>query len=197
MGDPLSYHVRGRYFESCNCEAICPCRMIGGVRGGRSTYGVCYGVLSWSIQSGNVGSVDIGGLATALVYRYDDDEDGSPWSVVLHLDSRADDSQRTALGWLFLDGLHQLPWIHKARHLIGVRTSPIEVDGTSVRVGMSVAASASRLVDTDLPVACGIPGYDRAGHELYADELRVADEPFSWELRGNCAYASDFDYASS
>ena len=197
MVDPLSYRVRGAYFESCNCEAICPCRKIGGVLGGRSTYGVCYGVLSWAIEEGRVGAVDVAGLATALVYRYDDDEAGSPWDLALHLDSRADDAQRRALRWLFLDGLHQLPWIRKARHLIAVRTSPIEIDGTSVRVGMAIAASASRRVETDLPVACGVPGYDRAGHELYADELRVADEPFSWELRGNCAYASDFDYASA
>jgi hypothetical protein len=195
--DPLSYRVRGAYFESCNCEAICPCRKIGGVPGGRSTYGVCYGVLSWAIAEGSVGAIDVAGLATALVYRYDDDEAGSPWTVALHLDSRADDAQRRALRWLFLDGLHQLPWIRKARHLIAVRTSSIEIDGASVRVGMTIAASASRRVETDLPVACGVPGYDRVGHELYADELRVADEPFSWALRGNCAYASDFDYASS
>ena len=51
MGLP-AYHVRGAYFESCNCEAICPCRMIGGVPGGRSTYGICYGVLSWLIEEG-------------------------------------------------------------------------------------------------------------------------------------------------
>jgi hypothetical protein len=171
--------------------------MIGGVPGGRSTYGVCYGVLSWAIQSGSVGSVDVGGLATALVYSYDDDEGGSPWTVVLHLDARADEAQHRALRWLFLDGLHQLPWIRKARHLIGIRTSPIEIDGTSVKVGMKVAATASRRVETDTPVACGVPGYDRIGHELYADELRVDDEPFSWELQGNCAYASDFDYVSS
>jgi hypothetical protein len=197
VADPLSYRVRGAYFESCNCEAICPCRMIGGVPGGRSTYGVCYGVLSWSIEEGHVDSVDVGGLATALVYSYDDDAAGSPWTLALHLDSRADEEERKALEWLFLDGLRQLPWIRKARHLIGVRTSPIEIDGSSVRVGMEIAASASRRVETDAPVACGVPGYDRAGHELYADELRAGDPPFSWELRGNCAYASDFDYTSA
>jgi hypothetical protein len=27
----MAYRVRGSYFESCNCEAICPCRMVGGV----------------------------------------------------------------------------------------------------------------------------------------------------------------------
>jgi hypothetical protein len=193
----VSFHVRGAYFESCNCEAICPCRMIGGVPGGRSTYGVCYGVLSWAIEEGSVGAVDVAGLAAALVYSYDDDEASSPWTLALHLDSRADESQHRALEWLFLEGLRQLPWIRKARHLIGVQTSTIEIDGASVRVGMTIAASASRRVETKVPVACGIPGYDRAGHELYADELRVDDEPFSWELQGNCAYAGDFDYRSS
>ena len=24
------WRIRGAYFESCNCEAICPCRMVGG-----------------------------------------------------------------------------------------------------------------------------------------------------------------------
>jgi len=170
--------------------------MIGGVPGGRSTYGVCYGVLSWTIEEGSVGAVDVAGLAAALVYCYDDDEAGSPWTFVLHLDSRADETQHEALRWLFLDGLRQLPWIRKARHLIGVQTSPIEIVGSTVRVGMSIAATSSRRVETDVPVACGIPGYDRAGHELYADELTVDDHPFAWELAGNCAYVSDFDYAA-
>ena len=47
-----------------------------------------------------------------------------------------------------------------------------------------------------MPVAGGIPGYERLGYELYADELRVHDDPFAWELGGNCAYVSDFDYGS-
>jgi hypothetical protein len=52
-------------------------------------------------------------------------------------------------------------------------------------------------VPSEERVACGIPGYERHGRELYADELVVRDEPFEWELRGNCAYASDFDYSSA
>lgn len=196
MGD-LSYRVRGAYFESCNCEAICPCRKIGTVLGGRSTYGVCFGVLSWAIESGSVDGIEVGGLNVALVSRYDDDEPGSPWSVVLHVDDAADRKQAAALKWLFLDGLHQLPWIRKARHLIGVRTSAVEIDGTSIRIGDAVSVRASRRFATDLPVSCGIPGYDRPGYEMVADELRVDDEPFAWDLQGTCAYASDFDYVST
>jgi hypothetical protein len=70
----VTYVVRGSYFESCNCEAICPCRMIGGVPGGRSTHGICYGILSWLVEEGRVDDTDVSGLAAALVYRYDDDE---------------------------------------------------------------------------------------------------------------------------
>ena len=192
----MTYRIRGGYFESCNCEAICPCRMVGSFPGGRSTYGVCHGILSWAIAEGAVGDVDVGGLNVALVYAYDDDEEGSPWTVTLHIDDRAASAQRTALTWLFLDGLHELPWIRKARHLVGVRTSAVEIDGTSVRVGTLAAASATRRFATDKRVACGIPGYDRPGFEMVADELTAHEAPFDWELRGTCAYASDFDYGS-
>ena len=196
MGD-LTYHVRGAYFESCNCEAICPCRMIGGVPGGRSTYGICYGVLSWLIREGSVGDVDVSGLAAVLVDRYSDDEPGSPWTIALHVDRRGDDAQRAALETLFVEGLQNLPWIRKARHLIGVHVSEIEIDGPRIRVGSTISVRATRPVETDVPVACGIPGYDRIGRELYADEFAVEEEPFTWELTGNCAYESDFDYAST
>jgi uncharacterized protein DUF1326 len=202
----VRYRVRGAYFESCNCEAICPCRMVGGVLGGRSTYGVCFGVLSWRIDEGHRGDVDLAGLMAALVVRYDDDEPGSPWTVLLHVDARASEEQREALAQVFLGGeggphVSKLPWVRKARHLIGVRSSAIELvpdgDGYRLLVGSAVSLRATTAVDTALPVACGIPGYDRVGRELYADELVVDDEPFAWELSGNCAYASDFDYASA
>ena len=193
----LSYRVRGPYFESCNCEAICPCRMIGGVLGGRSTYGLCFGVLCWQIDDGFVGDVDVSGLGVVLVIRYHDDEQGSPWSVILHVDERGDEAQLGALEQLFLHELRELPWIRKQRHVIDVRASPIEIDGTHVRVGEQVTVRATQRVETDQPVACGIPGYDRVGYELYADELHVEDEPFSYRLEGNCAFATDFDYRSA
>ena len=48
----MSYRVEGTYLESCNCDAICPCRRVGGVPGGRSTHGICLGVLSWFVETG-------------------------------------------------------------------------------------------------------------------------------------------------
>ena len=198
----MDFRVRGYYLESCNCEAICPCRTVGGVAGGRSTSGVCEGLLAWRIDEGDVGGTDVSGLNVALVLHYDDDEPGSPWTIRLHLDARAGPAQHAALEQLFLDGLggphtSRLPWIRKERHLVGVETSEIEVVDGAVRVGSRIRLRATRPVETDQPVACVIPGYDHVGRELYADELAVEDDPFSWALEGNCAYTSDFDYASA
>ena len=197
MGD-LSFRIRGAYLESCNCEAICPCRMVGGIAGGRSTHGICFGLLTWRIDDGWIGDVDVVGLCVALVTRYDDDEPGSPWTVTLHIDDRADERQHAALERLFLDGLggpqtSKLPWIRKARHLLGVESSRFEMQMGSVRVGDEIRLRASRRVETQETVSCGIPGYDRPGRELYADELAIDGVV----LTGNCAFASDFDYAAA
>ena len=166
--------------------------MVDGVAGGRSTYGVCFGLLAWRIVDGDVSGVDVSGLNTALAVSYDDDEPGSPWTVKLHVDVRGDGEQRRALEYVFLDGLPLLPWIRKERHLLGVEASEITFKGTHVTVGTKATMRATQRVETDQRVACVIPGYDREGYELYADELHVWDHTLS----GNCAYASDFDYRS-
>jgi hypothetical protein len=59
----VTYSVSGSYLESCDCEAICPCRMVDGLPGGRSTYGICFGALVWHVEDGRVRDVDVSGLA--------------------------------------------------------------------------------------------------------------------------------------
>ena len=53
------WSVSGTYLEACNCDAICPCRRVGGVSGGRSTTGECIGALSWVVESGSADGVDL------------------------------------------------------------------------------------------------------------------------------------------
>ena len=199
------WRIRGSYFESCNCEAICPCRMVGTVKGGRSTHGICFGVLSWLVEEGHAGDIELSGLAAAFVIRYDDDVPGSPWSFVVHVDERGGEEQRRALaailtGDLGGEAVLRLPWVSKPSELIDVRASPIEIEngasGRELRVGRAITLRASRPFGTDEVVACGIPGYGFPGTELLADELVGDNDPFAWELSGNCAFASQFDYSS-
>jgi len=129
----MSWSIRGTYFESCNCDAICPCRRINGVPGGRSTHGVCMGVLSWLIEEGASDGTDLSGLPVALVVRYSDDEPGSPWTWILYVDVRATDEQRAALEAIYTgraggDAQAHFPWAWKASELAAVRPVAFDVD---------------------------------------------------------------------
>ena len=199
------WRVSGTYLEACNCEAICPCRTIGGRRGGRSTYGVCLGSLSWQIEEGRAGEVALAGMRAVLANRYHDDESGSPWSFVLYIDERGDERQREALESIFLGRVGgtpelQFPWVWKPSALLGVRHVAIEVDHTPgrgwFRAGGQVSVRIREPVAELETVTCVIPGHDRSGREVVADLLRVEDGPLQFELSGKCGYEATFDYSS-
>jgi hypothetical protein len=89
-GPVADWRVRGSYFEGCNCEAICPCRSVGGRPGGPSSFGECFGALSWSIDHGHADGIDLSGLRTVLSIRYlDRVHPSTPWDVVLYVDAGA------------------------------------------------------------------------------------------------------------
>jgi len=199
----VSWRIRGSYFESCNCDPICPCRRIDGVPGGRSTHGECLGVLSWLIEEGSADGVDLAGQPVAMAIRYSDDEEGSPWTWLLYLDARASDEQRAVLEGVFrgrLDGdQHEhFPWVRKANQPLAVRAVEIDVDHTRRRQLLRVRDLVSvRIRDRyqgDETVTCVIPGHERDGEELVATELRVEDGPLAFDYQGTCGYASSFEY---
>ena len=205
MDSKTPWRISGTYLEACNCEAICPCRRIGGRSGGRSTYGVCLGSLSWQIEAGYAGSVYLAGLRTVLAQRYDDDEPGSPWSFFLYVDERGDERQREALEDIFLGRLGgtpqlQFPWVWKPSTLLGVRPVAIEVEHVPgrgwFRAGNQVSVQIREPVRGQETVTCVIPGHDRSGREVVADMLYVEDGPLEFELFGMCGYESTFEYSS-
>ena len=200
----MSWRIRGTYFESCNCDAVCPCRRIDGAAGGRSTRGVCMGVLSWLIEDGAVGRTDVSGLPVAIACRYSDDEPGSPWTWVLYLDTGASIDQRDALEGIFTgrlggDAERHFPWAWKASELVAVRAVDIGVDHTRHRQRLRIRDHVSVRIrdryDGGETVTCVIPGHERTGEELIADELVVEDSALAFEYRGVCGYGSTFDYA--
>jgi hypothetical protein len=200
----MSWRIRGSYFESCNCDVICPCRQIDGTAGGRSTHGICMGVLSWLIEQGSADDVDLSGIPVALALRYSDDEPGSPWTWILYLDARAADEQRDALERIFTgrlggDAERHFPWTWKASELVAVRPVEMDVDHTRHRQRLRIRDRVSvRIRDRyagDETVSCVIPGHEQAGVELIADELHVEDGPLALDYSGVCGYGSTFDYA--
>ena len=200
----MSWAIRGTYFEACNCDAICPCRRIDGVAGARSTHGICMGVLSWLIEEGSAGDTDLGGLPVVIASRYDDDEEGSPWTWMLYLDASSTPEQRAALeevytGRLGGDAERHFPWAWKASNLLRVRPVEIEVDHTPRRQWLRIRDHASVRIrdsyDGAETVTCVIPGHERTGEELIADEIVISDGELEFEFRGVCGFGSTFDYS--
>jgi hypothetical protein len=200
------WRAAGSYFEACNCDAVCPCRQIGGGMGrsgGRSTYGVCEFALSWMIKDGHAGAIDVSGLTAVMAGRYDDDEANSPWRVALYVDERGDAEQRRALTEMFLGRLGGSVFNNFASaigEVYAVRPARIELEhapgSQSIKAGTFVTVRAAEPVDADGPVSCGISGHDRPGQELRMSMLRVDEPPLRWEVGGRCGFATDFDYRS-
>jgi hypothetical protein len=200
----MSWRIRGSYFEACNCDPICPCRRVDGVMGGRSTHGICMGVLSWVIEDGVVDGVDVAGLPVALALQYSDDEPGSPWTWVLYLAERGTDEQRHALEGVFTgrlggDAESHFPWVWKASNLVAVRPADIAVEHTRRRQRLRIRDHVDvRIRDRyqgQETVTCGIPGHDRSGEELVTQRIVVEDEELSFRFEDVCGYATTFEYA--
>jgi hypothetical protein len=203
--DVASWRISGTYLEACNCEAICPCRRIGGRAGGRSTYGECLGALSWIVAEGRAGEVDLAEMRAVLVSRYHDDEPGSPWTFALFVDARGDARQRQALADIFTGRLggtptRQFPWVFKASDLLGVEALDITIDHTPgrgwIRAGSKVEVSVRGPVADQDTVSCVIPGHDRKGREIVSDSIDVDAAPLVFSVQGRCGYESTFDYQS-
>ncbi len=189
----MSFRIAGNYLEVCNCDAICPCRRIDGVAGGRSTYGTCFGALTWRVDEGRADGVDLAGSGAVMTFSYDDDEPGSPWTLVLHVDGPEELSE-ILLGRLGGEHVLTLPWIRKKAAAVEVREARIEFGEGEIRVGEEIRVRATTPYETESTVSCVIPGHDRGGTELVNDEVIVDDSRFAFELRGTCGFTRDFDY---
>lgn len=67
------WRIAGPYFEACNCDAICPCRMVERGPGSRAQYGFCQCAIGWSVTEVRHGDVNLShrhaeGLGIARLY---------------------------------------------------------------------------------------------------------------------------------
>ena len=204
--DVNEWEVRGSYFEGCNCEAICPCRAVHGHPGGPSTYGECFGALSWIVQEGHADNLDLSGLSVVMTLRYFDNvEPTTRWEVVLYIDDHADALQLAALADIFLGraggtvaGLYG-PAIGQVH---AVRSARITLEHVAPRKRIGVVGYVT--LESEGPasdpgdVQCGIPGFDHPGTELYGTGFEATDPLLRFEVRGkrHASFFTDFDYHS-
>jgi hypothetical protein len=198
-----AWRVAGTYFESCNCDAICPCRSTGGKEGGRSTHGICDFALSWWIDKGNYSDTRLDGLATVMIGSYTDEPKWTPWRVSLLVDERASAAAQTALANIFLGKVGGTPMANFTQaigEVKSIRPAAIQLDHRRglerIEVGSAVTVEAALPASGDGEVSCGIPGHDRPGTEVHARLLAVDDSDFQFRYSGVCGFTTSYDYRS-
>jgi hypothetical protein len=198
-----AWRVAGTYFESCNCDAICPCRSTGGAGGGRSTHGLCDFALSWWIDKGDYGETQLDGLAAVMVGSYKDQPKWTPWHVSLLVDERASAEAQAALANIFLGKAGGTPLANFTKAIGDVRTIRPAANRLDHRrgheridVGPAVTVEAGAAASDAGEVSCGIPGHDRPGTEVHARLLAVDESGFQFRYSGVCGFTTKYDYRS-
>ena len=195
------YHLSGSFYDACNCDAICPCRRKDGVDGGRSTSGICEFILSWKIDTGHCGDVGLAGLTVCMAGTWDDDEEGTPWTVMIYIDENATAEQFEEISTLFQGkrvdkNIEFTQWVSR---VLGVKRARIELDHMpgheEVRIGSIAKFQVEHMVDFNGTLSSGITGHDFPGKESVSS-LRISDGEFDWDYQERCGFSTGFEYRS-
>jgi hypothetical protein len=195
------WHVRGTYFEACNCQVACPCNFTSA-----PTEGECKVVVAWHIDEGHYGSTDLAGLNAALFGYAPGHMMEGKWQVALYTDERADEEQAGALGKIFSgqEGGHLAALGPFIGEVLGVTAVPIEyrAEGTkrSVRIGTfaeaaieAIAGQGERLVEVhnvpftlvpDVPLVVAKSShyrYNDYGHAVDISDRNGYYSPFAYQ----------------
>jgi hypothetical protein len=92
----MPWQLDGTYFESCSCDAVCPCTW--SALTATATLDRCRALLTYHVESGDVDGVDVGGLSFALFLDTPPVMSQGNWRVGVYLDDAASDRQAEQLG---------------------------------------------------------------------------------------------------
>ena len=90
-----SWQISGQYYETCNCDFVCPC-VPGGLTVSPSK-GNCTFAMAYQIERGSFGAVSLDGLGFLVLGHTPGAMANGNWSVGVIADDRATAEQRDAI----------------------------------------------------------------------------------------------------
>jgi hypothetical protein len=200
----VSWKLEGSYFETCNCEVICPCT--ASLAFG-ATQDRCRVTLVFNVKDGEVEGTDVSGLAVAAVVDTPKVMSDGNWRLGVFIDAAASDEQAEKLGAVFsgalggpMEGLGPL-----VSENLGVERAPIEVTENglshSVRIGDAIDFEIEDIVPFGSPTGepARVTGIvHSAGPELtVAHATRSKIDAFGIQYKGAAAFSrSKFSWAA-
>ena len=99
---PTRWNLQGDYFESCNCDFVCPCVLAPtGPLTASPTKGFCDLLMAFHIDNGTYGNASLNGLSVVAIVHADGVMSKGNWSLGLYVDQRANGQQQQALQAIF------------------------------------------------------------------------------------------------
>ena len=195
-----NWTISGNYFESCNCEAACPCVFLS-----PPPTGDCTLMVGWHIDSGNMNGVDLSGLNVALAVHSPGHMIEVKWRIALYLDETATEQQAGALGQIFSGqaGGHFAVLGQHIGEVAGVSSVPIDYKAE----GKSRSLKVGNVAEMDIEGIEGgggaevkingnplgiVPGEPMVGAR--SGKLSYHDYGMDWELSGKNGFFSPFTY---
>ena len=157
-----NWKVDGEYFETCNCDFLCPC--IPANLAGRPTHQHCDFAMVFHVDKGHHGETNLDGLTFVAIGHSPDVMGLGNMSVGLLVDERASQTQRDALVAI---GSGQAggpmaalgPLITK---FLGVEFKPIHFEKSGMTRSVSIPDALDEAV-------AGMPSASKPGEPLYIE----------------------------
>jgi hypothetical protein len=196
----MGWRLEGTYMESCSCEAICPCIVLG-----PPTEGDCRALVAWQIDRGQDGAVGLDGLNMALLLHSPGKMHETKWKVAVYVDSRATAQQRESLLRIFGGhaGGHPAALASMIGEMIGVKDAAIAFR----KEGKNYLVQIPGAVDTELEPLVGPDGGEVvvSNHLLAvapgfpvtvarSKKSRIRDHGWDWNFDGKQCMHSPFKY---
>ena len=196
------WHLRGDYFENCNCDVLCPCILLG--RLAVPTSGHCDVGFAFHIDEGEFNDTLLSGLSFVVTAYTPGIMSAGNWSTAVYIDSRADQQQRNALGRI-LSGDIGGPaerWMPLTSNFLGTKYLPISYTAEgrtrSVRIPDIMDFNVEWIVSGSRTEPMRL---ENTGHPVHSS-LALArgtrstynDHGMSWDNTGKNGHYAPFDW---
>ena len=195
-----NWNISGTYFETCNCEAACPCVFLS-----PPTTGECTLFIAWHIDEGSFGDTSVNGLNVALAVHSPGHMTQVQWKVALYLDDKASQAQQEVLTQIFAGqaGGHFAVLGQHIGEVAGVTNAAIEYQAEGKKRSIRIAGIA----EADIEAIQGVGGADVLVRDnplaivpgepqvvARSGRLSYNDHGMNWELSGKNGFYSPFTY---
>jgi hypothetical protein len=149
----MSWSLEGLFFESCSCDAICPCTWSNLAH--RATRDYCRFAMAFQVDSGEVEGVDVSGRTFVMIGDTPPQMDEGGWRIGVFVDDGADDAQVAGLGQVLSGALGGPPAAlgPLLGEFLGIEQAPITIDADGkhhhITVGSAVDYSGDRVTLED------------------------------------------------